>query len=369
MKKYLMSAVLLISLGLFMGSCSDDEPTGESVFQVVPTTQSDFDKWLYANYTKPYNIKFLYRYNDKETDNTYNVIPADPDKAKALAIMIKHMWIDAYKAVAGEEFIRQYGPKTYQLLGSPEYNTNGSIVLGYAESGVKITLFRVNEIDVDNPFVNLTDPFRAHNAVPLDLNYWYFHTMHHEFFHILTQTKNYSTDYQTLSAGHYHTSDWINVDDADAPKEGFVTGYASGEYNEDIAEMYSTYVTSSDEAWNKIMEASLIVTGETTKLDANGNPVYVLDENGDKIPIGYIYDQNGNRLVYQGDDGKFYYALEYQVEKVPTYDTTYYDILVQKLEMVRSYMNDSWGINLDELRQEVLRRMQDVTTLDLKNLK
>ncbi len=369
MKKYILSAAVMLSASLFVSSCKSDDPSSESIFKTEQTAQSDFDNWLTANFTVPYNIQFLYRYSDKETDNTYNVIPADPEKAKALAIMVRHMWIQAYEEVAGQQFIKSHGPKIYQLLGSPEFNTNGSIVLGYAESGVKITLFRVNEIDINNPYVNLTDPFRDHYAKPLDLNYWYFHTMHHEFFHILTQLKNYTTDYQAISAGHYHTSDWVNVKDADAPKEGFVTGYASGEYNEDIAEMYATYVTSTDEAWAKIMNASLIVTGEETKKDAQGNPVYKLDADGNKIPKGYVYDQNGNRLIYQGEDGKFYYALEYEVETIPTYDRTYYDMLTQKLEIVRSYLNDSWGINLEELRQVILRRTQEVNTLDLKTLK
>lgn len=313
MKTYKLSVALLLSASLLTASCSSDEPSSESIFKTEKTEQTDFDKWLYANFTEPYNIQFLYRYSDKETDNTYNVIPADPEKAKALAIMVRHMWIQAYEEVAGKEFIKAHGPKIYELLGSPEYNTNGSIVLGYAESGVKIVLFRVNEIDINNPYVNLTEPFRSHSSMPLDLNYWYFHTMHHEFFHILTQLKNYSTDYQTISAGHYHSSDWVNVSDKDAPKEGFVTGYASGEYNEDIAEMYSTYVTSTDEAWNQILDAALIKNGDTV-------------------------------------------------------DDTYRNVLIQKLEMVRSYLNDSWGIDLEKLRSVILRRSQEVTTLDLKTL-
>jgi hypothetical protein len=241
--------------------------------------------------------------------------------------------------------------------------------LGYAESGVKITLFRVNEIDVDNIFVNTTDAFRDHYELPMDLNHWFFHTMHHEFCHILTQTKDYPTDFREISAGHYHTSDWVNVKDADAPKEGFVTGYASGEYNEDFAEVFSTYVTSTDKVWNQILNASRIVTGSTTKLDKDGNPVYKLDADGKRIVKGYVYDQNGNRLIYQGADGKFYYAVEYEVETIDTYDDTYYNMIIQKLDMVKDYMKDSWGISLDDLRNEVLRRTENVYNLDLKTLK
>lgn len=240
MKKTILSLLSMLALVVVVTSCKSDDVSSESIFKTEEQPKNEFDTWLYKNFTLPYNIEFRYRYQDSETDNYYNVVPADPEKAKALAILVKELWIGAYESVFGPEFIKQYGPKVYQLLGSPEFNSNESIVLGYAESGVKITLFRVNEIDIDNIYVNTTDAFRDHYALPMDLNHWFFHTMHHEFCHILTQTKDYPTDFREISAGHYHTSDWVNVDDADAPKEGFVTGYASGEYNEDFAEVFAT---------------------------------------------------------------------------------------------------------------------------------
>ena len=51
------------------------------------------------------------------------------------------------------------------------------------------------------------------------MNYWFFHTMHHEFCHILTQQKNYSTDYQTITGGSYHSQDWSNLKDTAVAKE------------------------------------------------------------------------------------------------------------------------------------------------------
>lgn len=310
MKKIILNIMSLLALTVCLSSCSDDAPSSESIFTTEEKPQSEFDKWLYTNFTQPYNIEFRYRYQDSETDNSYNVVPADPQKAQALAILVKELWIDAYEKVFGADFIKQYGPKVYQLLGSAEFNAQGSIVLGYAESGVKITLLRVNEIDLDNIYVNTEDAFRNHYSLPLDLNYWYFHTMHHEFFHILTQTRNFPVDFNLISAGKYHTSDWINVDDDEAPTEGFVTGYASSEPNEDIAELFSTYVTSTDKVWNQIMNQAIV-------------------------------------------DG----------------DMTYYNVLQQKIGMIRDYMNDSWGIDLDALRAEVLKRTAGVHELDLRTLK
>jgi UDP-galactopyranose mutase len=57
------------------------------------------------------------------------------------------------------------------------------------------------------------------------------------------------------------------------------------------------------------------------------------------------------------------------VETIDTYDDTYYNMIIQKLDMVKDYMKDSWGISLDDLRNEVLRRTENVYNLDLKTLK
>lgn len=288
----------------FVG-CSDDDLDKKSIFNTDPIERSDFDNWLLTNYVKPYNINFLYRYNDKEADQNYNVIPAKYENAIAIAKLMQYMWIDAYVECAGADFLKTYTPRVIQLTGSYKYDTNGSIVLGSAEQGMKVMFYGVNDLDIDNIRVNTEDPYESRNVIPLDLNYWFFHTMHHEFCHILTQTKNYSTDFQTVSAGSYHSTDWVNVKDKDAAKEGFVTGYASGEYNEDFAEIYATYVTMSAAGWQKIIDNA-------------------------------------------GTEGAA--------------------IINKKLDIIREYFKDSWGIDLDKMREIVLRRSANVSSLDLRKL-
>ena len=320
-------------LVLLASACSNDDLDKESIF--TETTQTDstpLDQWVKTNFTDPYNIRFLYRYNDKETNNYYNVIPADYDKSVALAILLKHVWIDTYTELVGQDFMKTYSPRVYQLIGSAEYNSStGSIVLGTAEGGIKVTLFRVNDIDVDHPVIDSDSPYPNTEAVPIDLNYWFFHTMHHEFCHILTQKKDYSTDFRTISTANYQRASWINVKDKDAGVKGFVTGYASMEYNEDFAETYATYITHTEDAWNKLLENSVQVK---------------LDENEDTI---FTYDKNGN--------------------KFPVYDYSGYDAIVKKLNIVKDYFQKQWGIDIDKLRTIVLRRSQEVKDLDLHTLK
>ena len=299
-------------------------------------------------------------------------------------------------------------------------------MLGTAEGGLKVMLYGVNELDIDNPRINTSNPYESHQVKPIDMNYWFFHTMHHEFCHILTQLKNYPTDFQEVSAGKYHTGDWINVDDADAPLEGFVTGYASSEYNEDFAEIYATYITSSDKSWQERLDAGKVLLSEDfavdadgnyiykkdadgnliPKLDKDGNPVYVRDENGDIVyekdeDGNFILatDEEGNPIVMRDADGKpvkkvddfgnpvydvdfetgqVYYVYEY--EKVPmieyeresekTYDTAGSDAIEQKLEIIKTYFKESWDIDLEKLREIVLKRSQKVTNgIDIVNYK
>ena len=305
MKKFKYLGILLFSAAAvsFTG-CSDDDLNPNSIFQTETGERSDFDKWLDKNFVEEYNLDFKYRYNDNETDRNYNVIPATYESSVAMAKLVRHVWLETYVDCAGKDFIRTYTPRVIQLIGSFQYKEGDGITAGSADQGMKVMLYGVNHLDLDNIVVDTEEPYNKSTS-PLNLNYWYFHTMHHEFCHILTQTKSYSTDFQTISAGSYHATDWINVDDENAPKQGFVSGYASGEYNEDFAETYAFYVTLSAEGWQKILD----MAGET------GAP-----------------------------------------------------IIQQKIDMVREYFKTSWGIDIDEMRSIVLRRSAEAATLDLRTL-
>jgi len=305
--KFNKISVLLLMAGLFaFSSCDNESLSDTSVFEDVTQEQkNEFDNWLEENYRKVYNIDFKYRYSDKESDRAYNVIPANYEQSVALAILVKHVWLESYSEAVSAEFMKTYVPRIIQLTGSYKWNTNGSQVLGTAEGGLKVMLYGVNELDIDNPRINTTNPYESHQVKPIDMNYWFFHTMHHEFCHILTQKKEYDTQFRTISADSYHATDWINQDDKDVAKEGFVTSYASSEYNEDFAEIYATYITNTPEGWGLILKAA-------------------------------------------GDEGTA--------------------ILNQKLNLMKTYFMNSWGIDLDELRDIVLRRSAESTTLDLRSL-
>ena len=290
MKKYIYT--LLFAASIVLGACNEDKLDSHSIFNTESPERNAFDTWLLLNYIVPYTIQFNYKYIDKESDNTYNLIPAEYDKCVAMAKLTKYLWIDSYNELLGETFIKTYCPRMIQLIGSKAYNSQGSVVLGTAEGGLKITLYNVNELDVNNPNIDF-------------LNTWFFKTMHHEFAHILHQTKNYSTDFNLISTD-YQGPSWLNLEsDEIANTMGFITRYASFSPDEDFVEIISNYITHDADYWENVLN-------------------------------------NGGAL------GKIK--------------------LQKKFDIVRKYLKDSWGIDIDKLRDIVQRRSGSLSEVDLENL-
>ena len=42
--------------------------------------------------------------------------------------------------------------------------------------------------------------------------------------------------------------------------------------------------------------------------------------------------------------------------------------ILAKLSIIRTYLKDAWGVDIDKLRTIVLRRASEVSTLDLETL-
>lgn len=290
MKKLILMMTItggILSTGLT--SCNDNDLSKDSIFRndTSLVQENRFDQWINNNYVADYNVQLLYRFSSIEADHSYVLAAADIQNAERLALIVKYCWFEAYDEVAGISFTRQYVPKTLQMIGSPAYNNNGTIVLGTAEGGKKVTLYMVNSFTVDRE----------------TLNTYYFHTMHHEFAHILHQKKGYDEEYfNRISEGNYVSGDWYMQEDTTAYHKGFVSAYAMSEPREDIAEMTSIYITSTQAEWNAILSEA----GET------GAPI---------------------------------------IEK--------------KLRFVKEYMQTSWGIDMDELRDVIQSRMNDVVSGNL----
>ena len=121
--------------------------------------------------------------------------------------------------------------------------------------------------------------------------------MHHEFTHILTQSKDYTTDFRTISDTKYVRGEWSTIQESDALKAGFINAYAMSEYNEDFAETLSFYLIYTQDQWNQKMRTA-------------------------------------------GTEGAA--------------------IIDRKLTIIRDYMRSAWGIDLDQMRDVLQRRIDNV---------
>ena len=136
------------------------------------------------------------------------------------------------------------------------------------------------------------------------LNYYYLKTIHHEFTHILNQTIDYPATFQLITGTGYVADSWSSDQwNSGYLQRGFISAYAQHSDAEDFAETMSMYVTNTPEQWEAWMQ------------DAEGTE----DE---------------------PSDGRQY--------------------IESKLDIVRAYMRDNFNIDLDELRDVVLRRENDI---------
>ena len=141
-----------------------------------------------------------------------------------------------------------------------------------------------------------------------ELNRYYLKPIHHEFTHIMNQTVNYSADFQLITGSGYVADKWSEPPyNTDFLTRGFITAYAQHSPDEDFAEMLSTFVCNSPERWAYWMG---------------------------------LAGTEGERLI------------------------------MTKFDLVNRYMNDSFGIDLVQLRNVVQRRQLDITMgrIDLESL-
>lgn len=249
MRKFI-NITLVLAACVALWSCNSEEDFTESIFDTnTPVVDYDaatapFDQWLYDNFVVPYNTEIQYKFNFPASNLSFQLTPADYKKSQLLSHFIKYLFYDVYTLYGGEDFMKQYGPRIFHYIGSAAYSpTTGTETLGYASAGVKITLINVNNMKLwaeDNQYTP-TDMFY--------LNKDQFHTMHHEFSHILHQTKSYPVSFGQVTPGSYDGRNWQDRDSVESHRLGFITQYGSSATYEDFVETLSCSITDTDERW------------------------------------------------------------------------------------------------------------------------
>jgi hypothetical protein len=306
MKKNILALSLLAVVAAGFTACSSDDLSSESVIKSSTTSETVFDKWLYKNYVVPYNIQIQWRYEDNESDMAYYDVPADSAQSVELAHIVKYTCVEAYTEVAGIDFTRRYFPKLFSFLGEFEYDNSGTMKLGTAEDGKKIRLLGINHLD----------QYKNNRSA---LDELYLKTIHHEFVHIVNQTKDYPRDFGKVTPTGYVNDSWSSdAYGTGFEKRGFVTAYSQKEEREDFAEVVSTYIISTPAQWKAILQKATI-------MDANGTAAK---------------EQPGVTAI----------------EK--------------KLEICKRYYKEAFNVDLDKVRDAVIERENNVVngSYNLTNL-
>jgi substrate import-associated zinc metallohydrolase lipoprotein len=242
---------------------------------------------------------------DVGSDQDYNLVPTSLAKAQQMAKLVKYLWFDVYGTIVSPEFLKENGPRIIHLIGSPAYNPiSGTILLGTAEGGLKVTLYNCNALDPSDVDI---------------LNEYYFKTMHHEFAHILHQKRNYPVEFGLISQGKYNPLGWQYRTDSEAATLGFVSPYAGSQNREDFVEIIANYLVKSDAQWNNILQMAS-QNGVTT--DAQGNTITLPDD---------------------GIDGKA--------------------LILEKLTIARKWLKTAWSIDIDALRAEIIKREANINEI------
>jgi len=258
--KHIITACLVgLATSAVLTSCgSDDVDESISVIVDSQTPENDLDRWLKVNFVDRYNIEMRYRWEDNEISMDYILVPASYENAIRMARVLKYICFDAFDEVTGgPEFISKSFPKFVQLVGNPGWNSsNGTYTLGSSEGGYKINLWYVNHLGetyydenwVQHPVITSRE----------QLNENYFHTILHEYAHTFHQRVPYSNEFNQITGSDYlggsYTTVFSGPDDPRIFTMGFVTAYSSYTADEDFAEIFSTYVTSTPEEFQSILD-------------------------------------------------------------------------------------------------------------------
>jgi substrate import-associated zinc metallohydrolase lipoprotein len=230
-------SILLISAMLVATSCYDDESVTSPVKTVTPS-EDPIDIFIQTNFVDKYGVAVRYKFIDRYIDQNKRVAPVKRELVEPMLNFLTQFWVEPFINVPnGRRFFERHVPAEVIFIGSPIFNDDGTVTLGLADAGARITLTEVNQIDIENQ-----------DWILRQLG-----TIYHEFAHIVHQRYNLPTGFQQISPdGYTSAGSWYNISEEEALRRGFVSPYATSSFNEDFAEMaayilfdptfYETYI-------------------------------------------------------------------------------------------------------------------------------
>lgn len=263
MKKYIIKSAFLAAL-FCLTACSKDESLNkESVLKDAEIDNSAEGLYIKENFTDPYKIQVLYKWDRNQygasRDVLRNLYPSKRINVIPAMEMVRQVWINTYNEAASPDFIKNIRPFQFLLAGGAAYNENNSRTLGLASSGVRVTLYEVDDV--------IVNPDKAMEFI---------HTIQHEYIHIINQAIEFSErDFGKQTMSDYSPA-WTGVSDSEANEKGFVTPYASNNIFEDFAETASYLLTHTEAEYAAFLE-SFKIAGTNTYRPGRAKIIYKVD--------------------------------------------------------------------------------------------
>jgi substrate import-associated zinc metallohydrolase lipoprotein len=221
MRKRIWTFCFIAGLSLAT-ACYPDEDVVAPVKE-QPLSEEPLDQYIQQNFLDKYGVAVRYKFVDRYVEQNKRVTPPKLSVVQPMLDFLNEFWIEPFTDVAnGTRFFKSHVPAEIVLIGSTMYNADGTVTLGTADAGARITLTEVNFVDESN-------------------RDWVFRqlgTIYHEFAHIVHQRYNLPPNWQQISPeGYTSLGSWYNLTDEEALQRGFVSPYGTSTFNEDFAEV------------------------------------------------------------------------------------------------------------------------------------
>lgn len=332
----------LASLVMGLGSCRqvDADITSTSVLQ-PSAHRTAMDEYIEREITSPYNIQIYYRYTESEIGRNWVTSPANEYNSLQFVNVLKNLFLEPYTEVMGVNFVRRFTPQAFVLTGLLAYNPppSNSNTRASTVNGIKIIFMNINSFDFPSlgkyyhTLDSLGKVLETDPSVQSDYDAWktwldgqnttyldrlkdvYLRTMYHEAAHTFHQRVEPTTDFDKITSLDYRQADWIagwTREKKNSLHYGFITNYASQEPHEDFAELFGNYVIMSADEWEaKLASADVVPEGRT---------------------------RSGRSIIEE------------------------------KIRIIKDYMSNTWGLDMDKLRAQLQKRYPDFARQDFTTM-
>lgn len=106
----------LFGATLLLGGCREEEKIADDLY--IPGlggeeyAENELDKWLYQNYTLPYNIDVVYRWDAAQAYSSLSevqLVPVEFDAVQPMMAALRDVWFEPYIQATGnsQDFLKE----------------------------------------------------------------------------------------------------------------------------------------------------------------------------------------------------------------------------------------------------------------------